>query len=106
LQALALGLLVVAPDVGGIREAVTSDTGFLVENVADEPGLVDAIVRAVAQASDADADPQRRAIREAGRALIGRRHTRDVFLARLSELLRLNGETGAPVQHVGASPRP
>jgi glycosyltransferase involved in cell wall biosynthesis len=106
LQALALGLLVVAPDVGGIREAVTSDTGFLVENVADEPGLVDAIIRAVAQASDADAAPQRRAMREAGRALIGTRHTRDVFLARLSELLRLNGETGAPVQRVGASPRP
>lgn len=47
LESMVSGLSVIAPDVGGIAEAVSAETGFLIPNLPNEKALVDAYVDAI-----------------------------------------------------------
>jgi glycosyltransferase involved in cell wall biosynthesis len=77
LEAMKSGLLVVAPDVGGIAEVVDDDSGLLVRNT-DEPGAyAEAIERAFR-------DPETyRRVAENGRRRVAETHTRAAFLETL-----------------------
>ena len=88
LEALASGLPVIAPDVGGIGEAVTEDTGLLVSNDADESELVQKYVEAIEILyEDWDRSVQ---LGRNGRALILERHAFDAYIERVRGIFDLN----------------
>jgi glycosyltransferase involved in cell wall biosynthesis len=89
LQALALGLLVIAPDVGGIGETITDRTGLLVENHPDDERLVMGYLKAMFRACDPDNFRDMLALREAGYELVRERHCREAFLSSLAKALQL-----------------
>jgi glycosyltransferase involved in cell wall biosynthesis len=87
LEALAAGLPVIAPDVGGIKEAVVSGvTGWLVP-AEDDDTLVRHYVDAIRELY---ADwPATVAMASNGRDLISRRHAAGAFTQRVAEALDL-----------------
>src|SRR5690606_39017800 len=93
LEVLGAGLPVIAPDVGGIGEAVIEgETGFLVPDLVDENALVEAYVDAVRRLyGDWDRTVE---IVERGRQLIADRHGEAKFRQRVSDVfeLALHGE--------------
>jgi len=68
LEAMALGVPVVATDAGSLSEVLTSNTGFVAP-----AGDVDALSEAIAEALDHPEQTRRRA--RAGRDLVAQRHT-------------------------------
>ena len=88
LEALGAGLPVIAPNVGGIEEAVIEgDTGFLVPDLVDEDALIEAYVDAVRRLySDWDCTMK---IAERGRRLIAERHCEANFRQRVVEVFEL-----------------
>lgn len=85
LEALAAGMPVIAPDVGGIGEAViTGQTGYLVPDEADDVALVEHYVQAIKRLYD-DWDATQ-AMAAAGRALILQRHSPAAFNLRVSQV--------------------
>jgi glycosyltransferase involved in cell wall biosynthesis len=89
LQALALGLVVIAPDVGGVREVITDKTGILVENHPDDERLVMSYLQAMFRACDPGSYRDTLALREAGYELVRTRHCREAFLSSLAKALQL-----------------
>lgn len=87
LEALAAGLPVIAPDVGGIGEAVTGQTGFLVEDDTDPDRLAERFVEAIKELYDDWPEAVRRG--ENGRGLIAERHSREAFVKRVAEVFAL-----------------
>lgn len=89
LEALAAGLPVIAPNVGGIAEAVRNhETGFLVQDLVDDEALVAAYVEAVRRIY-ADWDGAH-AIAERGRQLILERHGDAAFKRGLRQAFDLD----------------
>jgi glycosyltransferase involved in cell wall biosynthesis len=66
LEALASGLAVLAPDVGGIREVIPADSGFLIGRCDDVQAYVEAIRRVIAnpQLIFAECDKRQKLLRE------------------------------------------
>jgi glycosyltransferase involved in cell wall biosynthesis len=94
-EALAMGVVPVAADVGGQRELVTPECGVLIPHGPDEPA------RYVAALRDLIADPALRArMAEAGRARILARFTAGQMLDRMQALL------DQAVACAGADPQP
>ena len=91
LEAMAVGLPVIAPDVGGVAEAVVDgETGFLVPNFLDESELVAAYVESV-RALYGDWE-RSLAIATHGRDMIGERHSCMTYSRRVSEVFGLSGQ--------------
>lgn len=88
LEAMAAGLPVIAPNLGGIGEAVIHDeTGFLVPNHPDEPALLNAYLCAILDLYQNWDKTQKMAAK--GLHLIKERHSYTVFQQRVAEVLRL-----------------
>lgn len=89
LEALGAGLPVIAPDVGGISEAVIGgETGFLVPDLADENALIEAYVDAVRRLyGDWDRTMEMAGL---GRQLIADRHGEAKFRQRVTEVFELD----------------
>ena len=85
LEAMGWGLPVIAPDVGGISEAVRDgETGFLIPDHGDDDQLIAAYVAAIQRLYQDWAHT--RAMAEAGRTLIAHRHNRTVHRERIRQL--------------------
>ena len=85
LEALGRGLPVIAPDVGGISEAVVQgETGFLVPGLTDDDALVQAYVAAVRELYE---DKEHTAqVAMGGHRLVAERHNQFVFSRRVREI--------------------
>ena len=85
LEAMGWGLPVIAPDVGGISEAVRDgETGFLIPDHGDDDRLIAAYVAAIQRLYQDWA--RTRAMAEAGRALVAHRHNRTAHQERIRQL--------------------
>ncbi|WP_167361007.1 glycosyltransferase [Pseudomonas citronellolis] len=84
LEAMGAGLLVIAPDVGGIAEAVIDgDTGYLIPDLIDDTALVEAYVQAVKQMYARWEHTS--SMRERARGLIQERHGEHAFSERVAQ---------------------
>lgn len=89
LEALASGLPVIAPAVGGVGEAVIDgETGFLVPDLVDESALIAAYVDAVRRLYGNWGRTLEMAAN--GRRLIAERHGESNFKRRVAEVFELN----------------
>ncbi len=91
LEAMAAGLPVIAPDVGGIIEAVSPRTGFLIENSPDDEVLVERYVEAIKSLYDPATD--RAAFGRNAVRLLQERHSEEAYLKRLAEIFGLPNAT-------------
>lgn len=91
LEALGSGLPVIAPDVGGIGEAVIDgNTGFLIPDLVDESALITAYVDAVRRLySDWDHAIE---MTQNGQQLILERHCASSFDRRVAEVFELKSQ--------------
>jgi glycosyltransferase involved in cell wall biosynthesis len=85
LEAMGWGLPVIAPDVGGVSEAVRDgETGFLIPDLGDDGQLIDAYVAAL-QRFYQDWD-RTKSMAHAARTLIERRHNTAAHRERVRQL--------------------
>lgn len=88
LEALSARLPVIAPDVGGVGEAVINDeTGFLIPDFADDDALIGAYVDKVCRLYDNWNRTLEMA--ENGRRLIDERHGKVIFRQRILDVFAL-----------------
>ena len=87
LEAMAAGLVVVAADVGGISEAVTSDTGILIENSSNNEILVGNFIKAIdaIYKNNINIMP----LRERAVNLLDERHSTKAYSVRVGEIISL-----------------
>jgi glycosyltransferase involved in cell wall biosynthesis len=85
LEAMAHGLPVLAANVGGVCEVVTSETGILLDNVLDEVALSESFVRTLVLVYSNQLDIGSLSTR--GLALIRRQHSRAAHVEKVSRIL-------------------
>jgi glycosyltransferase involved in cell wall biosynthesis len=85
LEAMSAGLLVIAPEIGGIPELVTPDRGFLIPDSSDDDQLAHAYVESIRRLYEGQVDLA--AMSKAAIRLIAQRHSRDAFNRRVAEVL-------------------
>ena len=94
LEAMAAGLPVIAPDIGGIAEVVINqETGFLLANTADDAALIAAYTDAVCSLYNDWEHTQTMA--KNAQELIVSRHNEHAFAQRVQEVFALNPQGGA-----------
>jgi len=84
LEAMAHGLPVIAPDIGGISETVTEATGFLIEDDADDDVLVARYIAAIESLYDSEIDIGLKL--QNAHTLLSERHSSEAHLRCVSEL--------------------
>ncbi len=85
LEAMGAALPVIAPNIGGIAEAVVDgETGYLVPDLADDTALVDAYVQAVKRMYDEWSLVS--GVRESAQQLIQERHGEHAFSERIAQV--------------------
>jgi glycosyltransferase involved in cell wall biosynthesis len=84
LEVMSAGLIVIAPSLGGIPEAVTPKSGFLVTPDGEGEHLARAYVERIAQLYSGECDLA--AMSEAAFDCIATRHTRDELARRVAGL--------------------
>jgi len=88
LESMAEGLLVMAPDVGGISEIVERDrTGLLIENDFDDATMANAYLEAIKKLYDNSIDIDR--LRQNALSLILERHSEEAYMAHVKEIFHL-----------------
>jgi glycosyltransferase involved in cell wall biosynthesis len=92
LEAMGAGLPVIAPNLGGIGEAVTDETGFLVENSPDDQILVERYIAAVKALYGERTDVETK--RHNALKLVRERHSEEAYLKRLAEIFDLEYTAG------------
>lgn len=80
-EAMASGLPVIAPDIGGIRELVNASNGRLIEPAIDDREFARRYANAIAEVAAGNFS----AMGAAGRELVAARHSESAFLSALSE---------------------
>jgi len=90
LEAMSAGLPVIAPNIGGIAEAVTAETGILVEDTTDDELLISRYIEAIRAIYDEQADLTGRG--RAARQRIVERHSETAHIARVAEILGITTE--------------
>jgi len=89
LEALSCSMLVVAPDVGGLREAISSETGVLIAHDADDEVLISHYADALAAIANGSIQPLP-LIRNAHR-LIEERHSEETHRRRVASIFASTG---------------
>lgn len=93
LEAMAAGLPVIAPDIGGIAEVVINqETGFLLANAADDTALIAAYTDAVCSLYNNWEHTQTMA--RNGQDLVASRHNEHAFAQRVQKVFALNKQGG------------
>ncbi len=92
LEAMSEGLLVIAPNVGGIGELVQHNrTGLLIDNDADNERMADRYMPAIKSLYDNSIDID--AVRRQALELILERHGEQTYMSRVKEIFNLVGES-------------
>ena len=101
LEALSAGLPVIAPDVGGIREAVlTRETGILIESMGRDEEIVDAYIAAIRLLY---ADPHEfLRLRRGALDFVSKRHSSAIFFERVADILQLGASAAGSSGMVSA----
>ncbi|UIY43251.1 glycosyltransferase [Methylobacterium radiotolerans] len=84
LEAISAGLPVVAPNIGGIPEVLTEDTGYLLSNSIDAEIMASKYLAAIEKFYQDPEDGYNRA--RAAKTLISERHSREAFNSRVKEV--------------------
>lgn len=101
LEAMAAGLPVITPDVGGIGEAISPKTGYLIGDDPDEEVLVDRFVEAVKSLYDDWEEAVRRGAE--ARRLVAERHSENAFLSQVEEAFGLKKQRRAKTPRLESS---
>ena len=85
LEAMAAGLVVLAADVGGVSEAITPETGILIENSSDDEALAGNFVHAIKSIYNDEGAIAK--LRAGAAKLILERHSKTAYVANVKALL-------------------
>jgi len=88
LEAIAADLIVIAPDIGGIRELISNQTGYLIPHLVDDQALISSYLDAVAAIIGDPDECLRRRIN--ARQLVERRHSKEAHRHRIASVFGLS----------------
>ncbi len=83
LECMAAGITVIAPNIGGIGEVITGETGFLIADETDDVALVEAYTAAVTKLYSSHSHVAQ--LRQAALAKLEEQHNTSIFRDRVAE---------------------